>query len=71
VKTIATATTRTNQAGEDVGREADFSTALLTKCVSSFGRNDGCLNGQKKTADFFARSSGDILGAFFTDIMRV
>jgi len=29
--------------GESSGREADFSTALLTNCESSFGRNDGSL----------------------------
>jgi len=26
---------------DEIFEEADFSTALLTKCVSSFGRNDG------------------------------
>jgi hypothetical protein len=36
-------------AGESPGGEADFSTALLTKCVSSFGRNDGFLDREKKT----------------------
>jgi hypothetical protein len=31
------------RAGRGRGREADFSTALLTKCVSSSGRNDDTL----------------------------
>jgi hypothetical protein len=35
--------------GRSVGREADFSTALLTKGVSSFGRNDKLSGGLEKT----------------------
>ncbi len=35
--------------GDGMGGEADFSTALLTKCVSSFGRNDGAVDLEEKT----------------------
>jgi hypothetical protein len=36
--------------GDGMGGEADFSTALLTKCVSSFGRNDGSVDLEEKGA---------------------
>jgi hypothetical protein len=36
------------EVGKSPGGEADFSTALLTKGVSSFGRNDDSLDGEKK-----------------------
>ena len=36
--------------GDGMGGEADFSAALLTKCVSSFGRNDDSVVGGRKPA---------------------
>jgi hypothetical protein len=49
--TKTTATTKTAiecvEAGKRPGEEADFSTALLTKGVSSFGRNDVLLSGEE------------------------
>jgi hypothetical protein len=39
------------EAGKSPGGEADFSTALLTKGVSSFGRNDVSLDGEKRTGN--------------------
>jgi hypothetical protein len=39
---------KTRSSGRRRGREADFSTALLTKDVSRFGRNDDFWGGERK-----------------------
>jgi hypothetical protein len=49
-------------AGASWGKKADFSAALLTKCASSFGRNDGSLKGKKKQATAAAKAKAKCRG---------
>src|SRR6266446_850790 len=54
-KTTAEATARL-WLGRGLGREADFSAALLAKYASSFGRNDDFLDREKRTDNGNRRS---------------
>jgi hypothetical protein len=50
--------------GDGTGGEADFSTALLTKCVSSFGRNDGAVDLEEKTDNGKSKCKDEMRGFF-------